>query len=217
MTFPSPRALICELRLLADDDNADGSFVRDWPVDHGFYDTPRRLGIRQRVFYCTRDTSISWQLTQGANPWGVAKYHGTSLQMIERHYGKYIPDRGLDPAIIEALERQSGNQERTVSDDEAKVATRRNRNLSDQKAKVSYKSAKILVRIKCEEGDLNPERDFSGDKSHSSDSPAEPKGSAQPAARFRDPDPTQLSLNFTPKTGTVPVVETRRGGRDRRT
>jgi integrase len=53
--------------------------VRDWPEDYGFYDTLRRLKIRQRVFYCTRDTSISWQLTKGANPWGVAKYHGTSL------------------------------------------------------------------------------------------------------------------------------------------
>ena len=27
--------------------------------------------------------------------------------MIERHYGKYIPDRGLDPAIIEALEARN--------------------------------------------------------------------------------------------------------------
>jgi integrase len=89
-------------------------FVRDWPMAHGFYDTLRRLGIRQRVFYCTRDTSISWQLTQGANPWGVAKYHGTSLQMIERHYGKYSPDRGLDPAIIEALERQNRNLDRNL-------------------------------------------------------------------------------------------------------
>ena len=137
-------------------------FVRDWPVDHGFYDTLRRLGIRQRVFYCTRDTSISWQLTQGANPWGVAKYHGTSLQMIERYYGKYIPDRGLDPAIIEALERRSSTQERAVSDAEAKVETPRNRNLDRnlhaEKAKVLSKSPKILTQLKCEEGDLNPQK-----------------------------------------------------------
>jgi hypothetical protein len=110
-------------------------------MDHGFYDTLRRLGIRQRVFYCTRDTSISWQLTQDANPWGVAKYHGMSLQMIERHYGKYIPDRGLDPAIIEALERQNRNLDR---------------NLLAKAAPESSKSAKVLVRRKCEEGDLNP-------------------------------------------------------------
>jgi hypothetical protein len=46
-----------------------------------------------------------------------------------RHYGKYILDLGLDPAIIE-VERQSRPQERAVSDDEAKVATPRNRNLN---------------------------------------------------------------------------------------
>ena len=135
-------------------------FVRDWPVDNGFYDTLRRLGIRQRVFYCTRDTSISWQLTQGANPWGVAKYHGTSLQMIERHYGKYIPDRGLDAAIIEALERQNQTPQQAAASEEVKVASRRNRNLDrnlyGEKAKVSSKSAKVLLQIKCEEGDLNP-------------------------------------------------------------
>ncbi len=74
--------------------------MRDWPVDHGFYDTLRRLGIGQRVFDRTRDTSISCQRAQGANPWGVAQCHRTSLQTIQRHYGNYIPDRGLDPAII---------------------------------------------------------------------------------------------------------------------
>jgi hypothetical protein len=34
---------------------------------------------------------------------GVAKYHGTSLQMIEANYGKYIPESGLDPALLRAL------------------------------------------------------------------------------------------------------------------
>jgi integrase len=60
-------------------------FTRDWPRDFGFYDVLTRLKIRQRKFYCTRHTSISWQLTTGANPWGVAKYHGTSMAMIDAH------------------------------------------------------------------------------------------------------------------------------------
>jgi hypothetical protein len=81
-------------------------YVRDWPLDHGFYDTLRRLGIRQRVFYCTRDTSISWATYPGCEPVGCREVPRHEPPDDRAHYGKYIPDRGLDPAIIEALERQ---------------------------------------------------------------------------------------------------------------
>ena len=90
------------------------TYTRDWAEDYGFYDVLRRLNIRQRKFYCTRHTSISWQLTHGTNPFGVARYHGTSLQMIERHYGEYIPESGLDPAIFRVFSDSKG---------QAKIAT----------------------------------------------------------------------------------------------
>jgi integrase len=81
-------------------------FARDWPEDHGFYDTLAHLGIRRRKFYATRHTFISWMLTHGANPFGIAQYCGTSLQMIEQRYGKWIPEKGLDPAVLEVLENR---------------------------------------------------------------------------------------------------------------
>jgi hypothetical protein len=71
------------------------------------------------------------------------------------------------------------------------------------------------VQLKCEEGGLNPERDFSGEESHLHDSSAESPGSIQSREKISSPVPTQLSLNLTPKTGTVPVVEDRRGRKRR--
>ena len=46
--------------------------------------------IRPRKFYTTRHTFISHALSRGANIKWVAEYCGTSVQMIEKHYGKYI-------------------------------------------------------------------------------------------------------------------------------
>jgi hypothetical protein len=113
-------------------------FTRDWPRDFRFYDVLTRLKIRQRKFYCTRHTSISWQLTTGANPWGVAKYHGTSMAMIDAHYGKWIPEKGLDQAVLRAL---AGGENGDLSGDLSAAAKVIAANSS------SYE---------CEEGDLNP-------------------------------------------------------------
>ena len=45
------------------------------------------LGIRPRPFYNTRHTYISSLLAAGAKPLFVCRQTGTSLEMIERHYG----------------------------------------------------------------------------------------------------------------------------------
>jgi integrase len=50
----------------------------------------RRLGLRPRKFYATRHTFISIALTRGWNLKALAEYTGTSVAMIERHYGRYI-------------------------------------------------------------------------------------------------------------------------------
>jgi integrase len=50
----------------------------------------RALGIRPRKFYATRHTFISVSLSNGINAKFIAEYCGTSLAMIERHYGRYI-------------------------------------------------------------------------------------------------------------------------------
>jgi hypothetical protein len=51
----------------------------------------RALGIRARRFYCTRHAYISWALAQGVNVQRIAQDCGTSLEMIHRHYGRWIP------------------------------------------------------------------------------------------------------------------------------
>lgn len=47
----------------------------------------RKLGIRLRDFYSTRDTFIH----RGENLKAIAEYCGTSVAMIERSYGSYFP------------------------------------------------------------------------------------------------------------------------------
>lgn len=48
------------------------------------------LELRYRKFYATRHTFISLALSEGADVYGVARYAGTSVAMIEKHYGKYV-------------------------------------------------------------------------------------------------------------------------------
>jgi integrase len=66
----------------------------------------RRLKIRQRPFYNTRHTYISYMLEIGAKPLWAARQTGTSLDMIEKHYGKAkIVADDLDALIDDAAER----------------------------------------------------------------------------------------------------------------
>jgi integrase len=54
----------------------------------------RVLKIRPRPFYNLRHTFISVALTLGSNPKWIAEQTGTSVAMIQEHYGKYIRDDG---------------------------------------------------------------------------------------------------------------------------
>lgn len=60
----------------------------------------RALHMKQRRLYSTRHTYISKALTAGANTKYVAEYVGTSLQMIEKHYGRYMGRRDVDPLTL---------------------------------------------------------------------------------------------------------------------
>jgi hypothetical protein len=50
----------------------------------------RACEIRPRKFYATRHTFISAALTAGLNVKFIAEYTGTSLAMIEQHYGRFL-------------------------------------------------------------------------------------------------------------------------------
>jgi integrase len=55
-----------------------------------WYRALRACGVRPRKFYATRHTFISQALTHGVNIKWLAEYCGTSVAMIEKHYGRYI-------------------------------------------------------------------------------------------------------------------------------
>ena len=61
----------------------------------------RRLGIRPRPFYNTRHTYISYAISVGTKLATVCAQTGTSPAMIEKHYGRYMPQTG-DFDLIEA-------------------------------------------------------------------------------------------------------------------
>lgn len=60
----------------------------------------RATGIRPRKLYATRSTFLSLALTRGANLTWLAKYAGTSVAMIEAHYGKYMQDDDAQLALL---------------------------------------------------------------------------------------------------------------------
>jgi len=104
--------------------NHEGSPINEdkWRKKH-WYRALRALGIKPRKFYATKHTYISVALSAGCNIKWLAEQCGTSVAMIEKHYGRYIKDDGDAPlrAILEAetetfTETFSGeDQEKRVS------------------------------------------------------------------------------------------------------
>jgi integrase len=71
--------------------NTDGQPINlDTFRKHTWRKALRALGIKARAVYATRHTFISRALSNGANPKFIAEHTGTSLTMIEKHYGSYI-------------------------------------------------------------------------------------------------------------------------------
>lgn len=80
----------------------------------------RRLQIRPRPFYTTRHTYISYRLAIGARPLWVARQTGTSLAMIEEHYGDArCPENELDALISGARRSSTRNLPGTLGDEDA--------------------------------------------------------------------------------------------------
>ncbi len=84
------------------------------PIDQsefarGFQAVLRVLKIRPRPFYNTRRTFISVALTIGCNQKWIAEQTGTSIEMMQRNYGKYIRDDGdaLLRAYVERSDRHT--------------------------------------------------------------------------------------------------------------
>jgi integrase len=71
--------------------NQEGNPITEnkWRAKY-WYRALRVCEVRPRKFYATRHTFISLALSHGLNIKWVAEYCGTSVQMIEKHYGRYI-------------------------------------------------------------------------------------------------------------------------------
>ena len=53
----------------------------------------KKAGVRYRNPYQTRHTYASTHLSNGRNPWWLAKQMGhETVEMINRHYGRWIPE-----------------------------------------------------------------------------------------------------------------------------
>jgi integrase len=62
---------------------------REWPRDR-WHAVLRACDIRPRKFYATRHTFISTALTAGLNVKFISEYTGTSLDMIEKRYARFL-------------------------------------------------------------------------------------------------------------------------------
>lgn len=71
---------------------------KEWAI------TLRRCKIRHRPPKELRDSSVTFALMAGADPWYVARQHGHSLQVMMKDYAKWIPnaDRGRNRRAINA-------------------------------------------------------------------------------------------------------------------
>ncbi len=100
----------------------------EWRKRH-WQNALRAKEIRPRKFYATRHTYISVALSHGVNIKWLAEQCGTSVEMIERNYGKYIRDDGDAPlrALLQAKTETSEADKRKVRSQvlEKSGATRR--------------------------------------------------------------------------------------------
>jgi integrase len=74
--------------------DSEGNPIDQLEFARKFQEILRVLKIRPRPFYNTRHTFISVALTLGCNQKWIAEQTGTSIAIIQEHYGKYIRDDG---------------------------------------------------------------------------------------------------------------------------
>ena len=97
----------------------------------------------------TGHTFIAWALSEGANLKGLAEYCGTSVQMIEQSYGRYIRKDFLGRLIA----ARPKTLRKTAVGRENRTANRSPRGGFGKKARISY-------RILVEAGGIEPPSEF---------------------------------------------------------
>lgn len=90
-------------------------------VDQHWHRALSATGVRPRKFYATRATFISAALTRGANLKWLADYCGTSVEMIERHYGRFMQADAGQLALI-AGEGDGGSSSVLINRDRVPIS-----------------------------------------------------------------------------------------------
>jgi hypothetical protein len=70
----------------------------------------RATGVRPRKFYATRHTFLSVGLSRGCNAKWVATYCGTSLEMLDRHYGRWMNDDAAQLTLLAGVSEAEANR-----------------------------------------------------------------------------------------------------------
>jgi hypothetical protein len=97
-----------------------GRAVDQAEFGRGFQGVLRVLKIGPRPFYNTRHTYISVALTLGCNIKWIAEQCGTSVEMIQENYGKYIRSDG-DAPILDYLSRAEDAQQEGENKDKSET------------------------------------------------------------------------------------------------
>jgi integrase len=109
--------------------NGQGQPIEQGEFGRAFQGVLRVLKIRPRPFYNVRHTFISVALTIGCNQKWIAEQTGTSIAMIQDHYGRYIRDDGdailrayVGQPTIDAIEQKTGTFAGTFSGESGKYS-----------------------------------------------------------------------------------------------
>jgi integrase len=85
----------------------------------------KKAGVRYRNPYQTRHTYASTLLSAGENPWWVAKQMGhVDVEMVFRHYGKWIPTNKEGGQYKPVNAWESRNYTQSALDDGEPIKTR---------------------------------------------------------------------------------------------
>ena len=102
--------------------NGEGQPIDQAEFGRAFQGVLRVLEIRPRPFYNLRHTFISIALTLGCNQKWIAEQTGTSIAMIQEHYGRYIRDDGdallrayVEKPKLDAVSQKTGTFAGTFS------------------------------------------------------------------------------------------------------
>lgn len=85
----------------------------------------RALGLKSRLMYACRHTSVSEALSAGCSPKWVSEYVGTDLATLERHYARYMSTGSDELAKLARTGYPGGESSRSAKSSACATRARR--------------------------------------------------------------------------------------------